>query len=578
MKKNNKKKIYIGSGVFIALVLFFIFFFSYIRVEENYTYVPYVQFIEWMEKDKIINQAEIDLNASTFLFTTDNGDIYETDNPKDRSFKKELLENNVTVYEIQDVYSSISSSVIVMFFNVVIIGVVFYMLNRMIFNKKEVPVATAVSTNVKFENIAGLEESKEEMQVLIDFLKNPDKYHSMNATLPKGVIFFGPPGTGKTLSAKAIATEAGVPFYSVSGSDFVERYVGVGASRVRQLFKKAKETAPCIIFIDEIDAVGAQRQSDGSTAEHSQTVNALLTEMDGFTEKNNVLVIAATNRLDTLDSALIRPGRFDKHIAINLPDFTERESILNSYLKDKPIDESVDIKALAKITVGFSGAALASLVNEATIITCSKNKTTISQQELEDSYMKLVLKSNKKKNQDSINEQSRIIAYHEAGHTICAKLLGGIDIPRVSILSTTSGAGGVTFKIPQKTRLLSKKDLENEIIVYYAGRAAEEIILGKDFITTGASNDIEKATNLIYAYIDSFGMDEEVGHLKLSLIPGASNQLTTQEAISLSKTLYTKTLVLLKEHQDLLHALAANLLEKETLLEPQIDEIINQYI
>jgi ATP-dependent metalloprotease FtsH len=435
---------------------------------------------------------------------------------------------------------------------------------------------SAANPGCNFSSVAGCEETKEEMRCLVDFLKNPQRYTDMGAKLPKGIVFYGPPGTGKTLMAKAIAGEADVPFFAVSGSDFIEKYVGVGAKRVRELFSKARKSAPCIIFIDEIDCVGGVRNNE-SNEERYQTVNALLSEMDGFSGREGIIIIAATNRLDILDEALIRPGRFDRHTAISLPDKKDRQEILKVHARNKKINKDVSLEEIAKLTVGFSGAGLESLLNEAAILAVNHNKTEITREEIDDAFFKIIVKGDKKKNRkDHRQEEVNLVAWHEAGHALVTKLLTDNEVPTVTIIPTTSGFGGATFRTPKKEGLLSKRDLFNDVKITYGGRIAEKIFFGNDYdITTGASNDIRVATQQIRRIINDYGMSDTFGMVNLNeLAPDKSNQGQIEEAIKLSKKLYDETEVLLKFNVAVLKAIAEALIENETLNETELDKII----
>ena len=457
-----------------------------------------------------------------------------------------------------------------------------------IYNKKQksaIPIATNSNgalqkTNeevpkVKFEDVEGIEELKTDIMRLVDCLKNPKKYQAIGARTPKGVILYGPPGTGKTLIAKAIAGEAGVPFFSMVGSDFVEKYVGVGAQRVRDLYKKARKAAPCIVFIDEVDAVAGQRGRDENT-ESDQTINALLAELDGFKGTENIITICATNRLDMLDSAFKRAGRFDLKLAVGLPDKKGRKNILAIHSKNKKLHSEVDLEVLANKTVGFSGAELETLLNEAALIAVGKDKKEIDYSDIDDAFFKLVMQGNKKK-RDKITEVNKVVAWHEAGHTLATKLLTDDSVPSVTIVGSSSGAGGVTFRTPQEDNILhSKKYLESLIQIMYAGRAAEELYFGdEDSITTGASQDIKQASGVIKEYLSIYGMGK-LGMLDLGQFRHDYKDIVG-EASEMSQYLYMSVLDLLKDNYDLLKDLSENLLEKETLDESQIDEIISKY-
>ena len=424
---------------------------------------------------------------------------------------------------------------------------------------------------VTFDDVQGIDELKPDLYRLVDCLKNPKKYQELGARMPKGLILYGPPGTGKTLIAKALAGEAGVPFHSACGSDFVEKYVGVGAQRVRELYKQARKSAPCIVFIDEIDAVGGGR-GDSNNSEKDQTINALLAELDGFKGSDNILTICATNRLDILDPALMRAGRFDLKLAVGLPDKEGREAILKLHSKNKKLAKEIDISHIAKQTVGFSGAELEALMNESALIAASSDKKSIDNEDVENAFFKIIMQGNKKKNKKEDDKQLELIAWHESGHTLVTKLLTKTGVPTVTIIGSTSGAGGVTFMSPEEEKLSSKKDLKNEIKISYGGRAAEEILLGNsDEITTGASADIRSATQVIKSYISNYGMGNK-GLLDVKQLTSQYDIL--EEATELSNSLYKETLDFLKENIDKLRALAETLLEKETLYEDEIDVIL----
>lgn len=459
----------------------------------------------------------------------------------------------------------------------------FYLLYNYAFKKREKAVVGEVVVgteneranvpSVKFSDVEGVEELKSDVFRIVDCLKNPEKYSDIGARIPKGVILYGPPGTGKTLLAKAIAGEAGVPFISVVGSDFVEKYVGVGASRVRDIYKKARRSAPCIVFIDEVDAVAGQR-GVGDNTERDQTINALLAELDGFKASDTVVTICATNRLDMLDSAFKRAGRFDLKLAVGLPDKKGRRNILDIHTKNKRLSEEVDLDALANKTTGFSGAELEALMNESALVAVAKGKLVIDNSDIDDAYFKIVMQGNKKK-RESISDVNRVVAWHEAGHTLATKLLTDDTVSSVTIVGSSSGAGGVTFRQPKEDNILhSKKYLESLVKVMYAGRAAEEIYFNdKESITTGASQDIKQATSIIKEYLSLYGMGD-MGMLDLGQFRN-DYQDVISEAVKMSKRLYEETLVLLKNNRDLLENLSNELLMRETLEEREIDAIIN---
>lgn len=571
-KKDLKRKIIIGIILAILLIASTVpFIFKYIKSKEPKE-VKYTEFLEMIETANV-KEVQIDFLKPKFTFEDNDKNIYITDNPRTEDFKEILLTKDIDVFE-----TSQKSAILNTFLSMVtpILSMVLMLLFlRTVLDKTmggDEIKHTAEDVNVSFKDIAGNEEAKEDMKFLVEFLKEPKKYTSMGARLPKGVILYGAPGTGKTLTAKAIAGEAHVPFFNVTGSDFVEMYAGLGAKRVRDLFKEAKKNAPCIIFIDEIDALGTSRGTDNHS-EKDQTINALLSEMDGFNTSEGVIVMAATNRVEDLDRALIRPGRFDRHIAIELPDYEDRLSILKLHASNKPISEDVNFEDLAKMTIGFSGAGLASLLNEATILAVNRNSNLVELTDIDEAHFKMVVKGNKKKNYDRSDNETKLVAFHEGGHALLGKLLTDNDIPKVTIIPSTSGVGGATFNIPKKMHLLSKKDIINEIIVLYGGRAAEEILMGnKDDITTGASNDIERATELIYMYHNNYGMSEKYGMINISKI---EDPKILDDAVKMSNSLYEKAFNTLKENYDKLEKIAEALVENETITGEELDKLIS---
>ena len=453
----------------------------------------------------------------------------------------------------------------------------------MSFGKSKAKMLLDNKVKVTFKDVAGIEEEKQELEEIVDFLKNGEKYIKLGAKIPKGVLLIGVPGTGKTLMAKAVAGEAGVPFFSISGADFVEMFVGVGASRVRDLFEQAKKHQPCIIFIDEIDAVGRQRGAGlgGGHDEREQTLNQLLVEMDGFDENTNIIVIAATNRPDILDNALLRPGRFDRQIVINRPDILGREQILQVHAKNKPLDTDVDLKVLAKRTPGFTGADLQNLLNEAALLAARKNRTTITMEDLEDASDK-VMAGPEKKSRIISDEEKENTAYHEVGHALLAKLLKHSDpLHKVSIIPRGM-ALGITMTLPEKDHLTLRKDqLIDKITMTLGGRVAEEITFGKDAITTGASNDLEKVSEMARKMVTSYGMSEKMGnmtygkdqeHVFMGRDFGHTRNFSEEIAADIDKEIkrivdecYNTAKTLLSENKDILDYISKKLLEEETL-------------
>ena len=454
-------------------------------------------------------------------------------------------------------------------------------------NKKKKSLKDLISNNdVKFDDVAGLDEEKNEMIEIIDFLKNPDKYKEMGAKVPHGVLFSGKPGTGKTLIAKAIAGEAKVPFISMSGSEFVELFAGLGASRVRKLFERAKKIAPCIIFIDEIDAIGARRANAiGADSENNQTLNQLLVEMDGFESEQSVIVIAATNRPEMLDDALLRPGRFDRTIVINLPDVKEREDILRIHAKNKKFAEDIDLKNIAENTAGFSGAELANILNEAAIIATSRKQKEISNQDVEDALAKVTV-GLEKKNRRISDKDKRLTAYHEAGHAVVSKYLPTQDVVKeVSIIPRGMAGGYTMYRNNEDKYYISETEMKEKLISLMGGRAAEKIALNE--ISTGASNDLEVAMEIARNMVTTYGMNDKIGPMSLNLKNEAYEKLQLlgtdmQNTIGLEirKILdqaYQDAQSILRMHRDKLDAVAEVLMKKEKINEEEFNEIFNNY-
>lgn len=540
--------------------------------------VNYNKFSQLLE-DKKVEEIYIDFSKSTFTYKLkDKEDKYVTDNPRKEGFKEGLLKSDVKVIESDNAGTKSNYFLI---FQVLIWGfIIFFLVKTMNVGNINIEDKSSEKSNIKFDNIAGNKEAKAEMKTIVEFIQNKEKYQKIGAKLPKGAIFYGPPGTGKTLLAKAIAGETDSAFYSINASEFVEKFVGVGAGRIRKLFKTAKKNGPAIIFIDEIDAIGGQRGSDNNS-EREQTLNQLLSELDGFELSDDIFVIAATNRLDRLDSALIRPGRFDKHIAIPNPTTEERLEILELYAKKIDLEDNVDLKKLSKVTVNMAGAALESLVNEAAIISVKKGKNKVGDAELEESYLKLVIQGNLKENQQEHRreEEIKLVAWHEAGHAVMS-LRNGMNVPITTILSSTTGAGGITFSTHKKEGLFSKKEMEDYVKMLYAGRVCEYLLYDNDDskVTTGASSDIKQASKIIHDYIALYGLNDKLGMFSPTALDEKSvNPLIVDESILLSKKLYEETLAYLSENKELIKKVADSLIELNTIDESQLKEIVKEY-
>ena len=464
----------------------------------------------------------------------------------------------------------------------------------MSFGKSKAKMMLDSKVKTTFKDVAGIDEEKKELEEIVDFLKNGAKYLKLGARIPKGVLLVGPPGTGKTLMAKAVAGEAGVPFFSISGSDFVEMFVGVGASRVRDLFDQAKKHQPCIIFIDEIDAVGRQRGAGlgGGHDEREQTLNQLLVEMDGFDENTNIIVIAATNRPDILDNALLRPGRFDRQIYINAPDVKGREEILRVHAKNKQLDSEVDLKILAKRTPGFTGADLQNLLNESALLAARNNKSSISMEDVDNSIDR-VIAGIEKKSKVMTDEDKELTSYHEVGHALIAKLVkDGNELHKVSIIPR-GWALGITWTRPKDERVhTSKAKLLAEITVSLGGRAAEEIVYGPDKVSTGASQDLTNVTNIARKMVTAWGMSDKLGHMTYGKNQenvfmgrdfGHQRDYSEQIAYEIDEEMkriiderYEIAKNLLIENRDMLEAISRELLEKETIDEKEFEEIMDR--
>merc|ERR1712025_1314608 len=471
------------------------------------------------------------------------------------------------------------------------------------FGKSKAEIQMVPDTGVTFDDVAGCDGAKLELAEVVDFLKQPEAYTKNGCRIPRGVILDGPPGTGKTLLAKAVAGEAGVPFISISGSEFVEMFVGVGASRVRDIFGQAKKNAPCIIFIDEIDAVGRQRGAGfaGGNDEREQTLNQILTEMDGFEGNPGVIVMAATNRADVLDNALLRPGRFDRRVNVDLPDFNGRTSILKVHARGKPIESDVDLEAVARRTPGFSGASLQNLLNEAAIFAARKSKTTIGWVEIDSAVDRIMVGLEKKGGTaEQTQQRKELVAFHEAGHAIVGALMPDYDqVQKITIIPRSNGAGGLTFFAPSDSRLesglYSKQYMESQLAVALGGRLAEELIFGEDEVTTGASNDIQQVANIARRMVTQWGMSDKVGQIcvgepqggpqfmgaammRNSPMWGVSITSEVEEEVErLVNNSYLIAKKILNDNRELLEHLTAELMEREVVTAEEFQMMLVEF-
>ena len=609
MNKNTEKK-NIKKGILpyliIGIIMLGVFYYFNIINGTNHEFT-YDEFMEKLDNGKI---KELEVT------TKGNGQVYEVvgtleNYKKDEKFEvvlplseqvmKKIVEASDTQNFKMTVYPDPEASewlaILVNFLPIVILIVfAFWFFNRqMAGNKSSLDFGKSRarldndSNKVTFKDVAGLKEEKEEVKELIDFLKSPKKFQKLGARIPKGVLLFGPPGTGKTLLAKAVAGEANVPFYFISGSDFVELFVGVGASRVRDMFKEAKRNAPCLIFIDEIDAVGRQRGSGigGGHDEREQTLNQLLTEMDGFGANEGIIIIAATNRPDVLDPALLRPGRFDRQVTVNLPDVRGREEILAVHAKNKILAENITLNNLAKRTPGFSGADLENLLNEAALLAVRRDKNEITMSEIDEATDRVLMGPAKVSHKYTENDR-KLVAFHEAGHAVIGlKLRSASDVQKVTIIPRGS-AGGYNMMVPSEEKLCSTKtDLLEEITGLLGGRSAEEIVFGE--ITTGAHNDFEKATKIARAMVTEYGMSD-LGPLQFEQQSGSvflgrdynkpqhfSNEVANEIDMEMRKIIdecHKKAKEIINKNKDLLNLIANTLLEYETLTKEQIDYLV----
>ena len=564
--------------------------------------VDYGTFMDMIE-EKDVGVVEVTSTEITFT-NKDNTQLYQTGAMYDPTLTERLHEAGATFDSVSDQGSPILSFLLSFVLPLAIfIGLGQYMSKKMMeqmggknsmsfgMGKSNARVYVQSSDGIRFSDVAGEDEAKENLAEIVDYLHNPKKYTDVGASMPKGVLLVGPPGTGKTMLAKAVAGEAGVPFFSMSGSEFVEMFVGMGASKVRDLFKQAKEKAPCIVFIDEIDAIGQKRNAGsgmGGNDEREQTLNQLLTEMDGFESNNGVIILAATNRPESLDPALTRPGRFDRRVPVELPDLAGREAILKVHARKIKTAADVDFHTIARMAAGTSGAELANIINEAALRAVRAGRTVVTQADLEES-IEVVIAGYQKKNAILSDQEKRVVAYHEIGHALVAALqTSSAPVQKITIIPRTSGALGYTMQVETADKnLLTKEELENKIATLTGGRAAEEVVFGQ--ITTGASNDIEQATKLARAMITRYGMNDEFDMVAFETVNnqylGGDTSLAcsaeTQQAIdrkvvALVKAQHAKARQLLEEHRAALDRLAQYLYEKETITGEEFMQLLRQ--
>ena len=566
--------------------------------------VGYNEFLTMVDNGQVAQVEKDDTNGEIVFITKDSNEkqqIYKTGLWDDPDLTERLYSKGVTFDKViprkESAIMAVFTNWILPFMIMIGLGQILSRSmakrmggNAMTFGKSNAKIYAESETGVTFVDVAGEEEAKDALKEIVDFLHDPKKYSDIGATLPKGALLVGPPGTGKTLLAKAVAGEAHVPFFSISGSEFVEMFVGMGAAKVRDLFKQANEKAPCIVFIDEIDTIGKKRDGSGmgGNDEREQTLNQLLTEMDGFDGRKGVVILAATNRPETLDKALLRPGRFDRRIPVELPDLKGREAILRVHGKDVKMDESVDFNAIARATVGASGAELANIINEGALRAVRMGRRVVSQADLEES-VETVIAGYQKKNASVSENERRIVAYHEIGHALVAACQSNsAPVHKITIIPRTSGALGYTMQVEDGERLLmSKEEALNKIATLTGGRAAEEFMFHS--ITTGASNDIEQATKLARAMVTRYGMSDQFGMVALETVTnqylGGDTSLACSsetakaiddEVIATVKAQYEKAMGILRDHAAKLNELAGYLLEKETITGEEFMEILNR--
>jgi cell division protease FtsH len=589
---------YKNISLWLVIILMMVMLYNIFNQQQpGQTDIGYTEFLSMVEKDRV---QDVVIQGKELYFTDTSGTRFKSYAPDDGELIQMLRANGVSIKARPPAESSWLMSIVVSWLPmIVLIGVWIFFMRQMqggagggkamSFGKSRARLMDDKKEKVTFDNVQGINEAKEELTEVVDFLKNPDKYTRLGGRIPKGVLLVGNPGTGKTLLSRAVAGEAGVPFYTISGSDFVEMFVGVGASRVRDLFAQGKKNAPCIIFIDEIDAVGRQRGAGlgGGHDEREQTLNQLLVEMDGFESNEGVILMAATNRADVLDPALLRPGRFDRQVVVDMPDIKGREGILRVHMKKTPLDRDVDPVILARGTPGFSGADLENLVNEAALLAAKRDHDKLTMKDFEDAKDKVYMGLERKSKVIKVDEK-KTTAYHEGGHALVARFLPNTDAVNKITIIPRGRAAGVTWFLPEEGDFKYKDQLENELAIAFGGRVAEEIIFNR--ISTGAANDIKQATKLANRMIRSFGMSDKLAPLsyedhdenifigrEMTQAKGYSEATAQQidaEVARLVDNAYQKGKQLLKENIDILHRLTELLIEKETVLGAELDDLI----
>jgi len=594
--KEKKKPILFYYIVALAVIFMFNAIARPYYDSKSVKQVDYGTFMNMTEDEKI---ADVQIEENQILFKDKDGNEYRTGVVNDPQLTERLHKANVSFNEvIKEKDSPFTDFLIAWILPILIFFGVGYYFNRKLMNhggdnslmfgaKNQVKVYVPSANGIHFDDVAGEDEAKENLSEIVDFLHHPDKYAKIGAKMPKGVLLVGPPGTGKTMLAKAVAGEAGVPFFPIAGSEFVEMFVGMGASKVRDLFQQAKQKAPCIIFIDEIDAIGQKRTGNAmGNSEREQTLNQLLTEMDGFNADDNVVILAATNRPESLDPALLRPGRFDRRVPVELPDLAGREAILKAHAKKVALGDDVDFHTIARMAAGASGAELANIVNEAALRAIRDHRDAVSQADLEES-IEVVIAGYQKKNAILSDDEKKTVAYHEIGHALVAALQShSAPVQKITIIPRTSGALGYTMQVDQQDKyILSREELENKIATLTGGRAAEEVVFNQ--VTTGASNDIEQATKLARAMITRYGMTDEFdmvametvtnkylgGDTSLACAPETQKYIDAK-VVSVVKEQHAKAKKILEDHRPALDALAKYLYEKETITGKEFMDIL----